>query len=139
MAVHTVCIDTRESTDVRAFTTTPRKLPIFLLLNVTQCTSLCSSLHTSSDEHHFNLIIVKKPSQSSKDEKCPSDPHNFPEKMVEEVEQHWDCLVIGAGISGLDAAYHLKVFNMNKTRPILRDVSNKYLGQSERMSVAYNI
>ena len=43
--------------------------------------------------------------------------HNFAEKMVEEVEQHWDCLVIGAGISGLDAAYHLKVFNMNKTRP----------------------
>ena len=37
--------------------------------------------------------------------------------MVEEVEQHWDCLIIGAGISGLDAAYHLKVFNMNKTRP----------------------
>jgi len=28
--------------------------------------------------------------------------------MVEEVEQHWDCLIIGAGISGLDAAYHLK-------------------------------
>ena len=43
--------------------------------------------------------------------------HNFPEKMVEEVEQHWDCLIIGAGISGLDAAYHLKVLNMNKTRP----------------------
>ena len=34
----------------------------------------------------------------------------FPEIMVEEVEQHWDCLIIGAGISGLDAAYHLKVF-----------------------------
>ena len=33
----------------------------------------------------------------------------FPENMVEEVEQHWDCLIIGAGISGLDAAYHLKV------------------------------
>ena len=33
----------------------------------------------------------------------------FADKMVEEVEQHWDCLIIGAGISGLDAAYHLKV------------------------------
>ena len=28
--------------------------------------------------------------------------------MAEEI--HFDCLILGAGISGLDAAYHIQVF-----------------------------
>ena len=77
------------------------------MMNITSTSSTKSSLSKS----HHNHPKMKSAHQTH------TISHNFPEKMVEEVEQHWDCLVIGAGISGLDAAYHLKVFNMNKARP----------------------
>ena len=123
--IQSVLTRERESTDVRAFTATP----------VARC--LSSSSSTSPSAHHsaqaFTLRLMNITSTSSTKSSLSKShhnhpkmksahqthtiSHNFPEKMVEEVEQHWDCLVIGAGISGLDAAYHLKVFNMNKTRP----------------------
>ena len=30
--------------------------------------------------------------------------------MVDDEETHFNCLIIGAGISGIDAAYHLKTY-----------------------------
>ena len=30
-----------------------------------------------------------------------------------EEDRHLDCIIIGAGISGLDAAYHIKVGRLN--------------------------
>ena len=118
--------DTTESTDVGiASTATPDKVAYLpppqrhppsaddssrsfthRLINIT---STCNTIS-------YIIIVIQRwkiPTQRS---------DNVPEKMVEEVEQHWDCLIIGAGISGLDAAYHLKVckIRMRETKEYSR-------------------
>ena len=63
--------------------------------------------------------------------------YNFTDTMVEEVEQHWDCLIIGAGISGLDAAYHLKVSKVACYRSLFLSCHRvSILGLSENNKLA---
>ena len=40
------------------------------------------------------------------------------------MEEHYDCLIIGAGISGLDAAYHLQEYSKWASYAILERRSN---------------